>query len=275
MTPPSGRAGLTSRPRVRTASAAEASSATTSGRGSAGRATAQERFDRRVHARRRRTWKLLAALALVGAAAWGSWWVLWRSDWLVVEEVAVSGVEARWEAAVLEAAGIGKPQPMVEVDTGAAASAVEAVPVVKDVKVRRSWPSTITLEVTPRTAVLAVADGSGFSLVDDEGVTIEKLPEPPAGIPTVLTRGEEGATPDAYRAAWVVLSALPESFTSQVTAATVSSADLLTFDLAGRTVVWGGAEDSELKLEVAEALLASGAGHIDVSAPRTPVTRPS
>lgn len=271
MTASSGRAGLTSPPGATTAVAAGGRSA----RAHPGHTSAQERFDRRVHARRRRTWKLLAVLVLVGAAAWGLWWVLWRSDWLIVEDVVVSGVDARWEPAVLAAADIVKPQPMVEVDTDAAAVAVEAVPIVKDVRIRRSWPSTITLEVTPRTPVLAVADGSAYSLVDDEGVAVEVVPQPPTGIPILLTRGEEGATPDAYRAAWAVLSVLPASFTGQVTAATVSSADLLTFDLGGRTVVWGGAEDSELKLEVAQALLASGAGHIDVSAPRTPVTRPS
>lgn len=246
-----------------------------SAREQAQRVSAQERFDRRVHAKRRRTWKILGALVLLGLALGGAWWVLWRSDWLFVEKVVVSGVEPRWEEAIHAAAAIDQPQPMIEVDTDGAAIAVQELPVVKEVQVRRSWPSTIAIEVTPRQPVLAVRDGSGFALVDDEGVAVETVGEAPDGVPTLSTRGEEGATQAAYRAAWAVFSVLPDSVMSEVTAATVSSADLLTLELGERTVVWGGPEDSELKLQVVGALLATGEGYIDVSAPRTPVTRPS
>ena len=245
-----------------------------SGRATGERSSAQERFDRRVHARRRRTWKVLAAVLVLGLALGGVWWVLWRSDWLIVKRVVVAGVEPRWESAVLAAASIAQPQPMVEVDTDAAAAAVGEIPVAKEVQVHRSWPSTITIEVTARQPVLAVRQGSGFALVDDEGVSVEVVAQAPPGVPTLATQGRDGATEAAYRAAWAVLSTLPETLTTQVTAATVSSADLLTLDLAGRTVVWGGPEDSELKVQVVEALLAAGQGYIDVSAPRTPVTRP-
>ena len=251
-----------------------ASQAGSAGRATGERSSAQERFDRRVHARRRRTWKLLGVLLVLGLALGGVWWVLWRSDWLVVERVVVAGVEPRWAPAILGAAASDQPHPMVEVDTAGAAAAVREISVVKDVQVHRSWPSTITIEVTPRQPVLAVRQGSGFDLVDDEGVSVEVVAEAPPGVPTLLTRGEDGATEAAYRAAWAVLSRLPEALTSQVTAATVSSADLLTLELGERTVVWGGPEDSELKVQVVEALLAAGQGYIDVSAPRTPVTRP-
>ena len=239
------------------------------------RTSAQERFDRRVHARRRRSWKVAAALVVVALAAGGVWWVLWRSDWLLVEQVVVSGVEERWEGEVLAAAAIDQPQPMVEVDVDLAASAVEGLAVVKEAQVHRSWPSTITIEVTPRRPVLAVRQGSAFALVDDEGVVVETVGEAPADVPVVRARGEDGATEEAYRAAWAVLSGLPDSLTAQISTATVSSADLLTFELGERTVVWGGPEDAELKLRVVEALLGAGEVYIDVSAPRTPVTRPT
>ena len=53
----------------------------------------------------------------------------------------------------------------------------------------------------------------------------------------------------------------------------VSSANLVTFTLGKRTVVWGGGEESVRKVAILEALLPTKAKVIDVSAPDTPVTR--
>lgn len=236
--------------------------------------TAQERFDRRVSARRRRTWKLVGVVMLLAALAAGAWWVLWRSDWLLVEKVAVTGVEERWTDEILAAADISLSQPMVEVDVSGASTSVAELAVVRDVDVVRSWPNTVTIEVAPREPVLAVRQGSGrVALVDYEGVTIEVTSTAPEGVPVVVTKGRAGATAEAYQAAWGVLSTLPVAISGEVTEVQVSSADLVTLELGPRTVVWGGPAESELKGEVAVALLATDAELIDVSAPRSPVTR--
>jgi cell division protein FtsQ len=261
----------------------ETTSATVSGRrprtrastpAQPGRGSAQERFERHLRARHRRGWRLAGAVALLGLVALGLWWVLWRSDWALVERVEVTGAEPRWHAEILAAADIPMSEPMVEVDVTAAAARVADVPIVLEVEVVRSWPSTVALRVTEREPVLAVRRPSGdLTLVDQEGVGLEVVDVPPDGVPVVHTSGPAAATEDAYRAAWAVLSALPEGIAAQVTTATVSSADLVTLELTDRTVVWGGPEDSELKGEVVQALLATEATHIDVSAPRSPVTR--
>lgn len=236
--------------------------------------TAQERFEHRLSARRRRTWKVVGVLVVLAVLAAGGWWALWRSDWVLVEEVTVTGTEERWTSQVLAAAAVQKSLPLVEVDTAAIADAVREVPIVEAVEVSRSWPHTVSISVTPREPVLAVRQGSGtVAVVDGEGVVIETVSALPAGLPVVMTSGAAGATADAYQAASAVLAALPAAIAEQVTAATVSSADLVTLTLGERTVVWGGAEDAELKTRVAEALLRTGAAHIDVSAPRSPVTR--
>ena len=60
---------------------------------------------------------------------------------------------------------------------------------------------------------------------------------------------------------------------AEVTDVTVSSADLVTLELGPRTVVWGGVGEASLKTEMATALLATDAKLIDVSAPRSPITR--
>lgn len=236
--------------------------------------TAQERFDRRIRARRRRLWQLGAALVVLAALAAGSWWALWRSDWFLVERVVVAGVEERWEESIRAAAAVPMSRPLVEVDVAGAQRSVREVGIVRDVRVVRSWPTTIAIEVTPRVPVLAARQpGGGVAIVDEEGVTIEVVSAAPEELPTVRAAGESGASPEAYRSASRVMSALPDGLLSQVTRATVSSADLVTLDLGDRTVVWGGPEEAELKASVVAALLGSGAQYVDVSAPRSPVTK--
>lgn len=208
------------------------------------------------------------------ALAVSGWWALWRSDWFLVERVVVAGVEERWEEPVRAAAAVPMSRPLVEVDVDGTQRSVEEVGIVREVRVVRSWPTTITIEVTPRVPVLAAQQpGGDVAIVDEEGVTIELVPTVPDGLPTVRAAGESGASPQAYRSAWRIMSALPDGLLSQVTTATVSSADLVTLDLGERTVVWGGPEEADLKASVVEALLGSGAQYVDVSAPRSPVTR--
>lgn len=238
----------------------------------AARSSAQERFDRRVGARRRRTWNLLGVLALLVALGAGGWWVLWRSDWLLVEQVVVTGTEERWHGQVIEAAAIPLSQPMVEVDADAAEAAVREVPIVGDAQVTRSWPHTMTIAVTAREPVLAARQGAGFDLVDVDGARIETVTAAPDGLPVVVAQGPGGATAEAYQAASAVLAVVPEPLAAQTTEIQVSGSHMITFILGERTLVWGGPEEPELKAEVAQALLATDATTIDVSAPRTPVT---
>lgn len=242
--------------------------------GASAAATAQERFERRIRARRRRLWWLGAAMVLVAALAVAGWWALWRSDWFLVERVVVEGVEERWEDSVRAAAAVPMSRPLVEVDVDGVQRSVEEVGIVREVRVLRSWPTTITIEVTPRVPVLAAQHvGGDVVIVDEDGVTIETVSAAPEDVPVVRASGESGGSPQAYRSAWRVMSALPEGLLSQVTTATVSSADLVTLELGDRTVVWGGPEEAELKASVVEALLGTGADYVDVSAPRSPVTR--
>lgn len=243
-------------------------------RSGSGAASAQERFDKRLSAKRRRVWKLVGVLVLLGALAAGAWWVLWRSDWLLVEKVVVTGAEARWGPQIREAADVPMGQPLVQVDSSTTEQAIREVPIVADVQVVHSWPSTVTIRVTPREPVLAVQEPSGqLILVDAHGIAIESASEAPVGLPVVRAEGATGGTEEAYRAAWGVLSSLPASIADEVTSAGVTSAELVTLQLGERTVIWGGPEDPELKAQVVEALLGTDALRIDVSAAHSPVTQ--
>jgi cell division protein FtsQ len=85
---------------------------------------------------------------------------------------------------------------------------------------------------------------------------------------------EDPPSRDSLLAAITVLEVLSPSQRARVSNVTVSGANLVTLKLRAVTVVWGGASEPELKVKVMTALLRlKGVHTIDVSAPRTPVTR--
>ena len=90
----------------------------------------------------------------------------------------------------------------------------------------------------------------------------------------VTATGAEGTTREALQSSLALLErpAAP-TWPAQVSGIKVSSANLVTFTLGTRTVVWGGGEDSARKVAILTALLPTKAKVIDVSAPDTPVTR--
>ncbi|MBC7310456.1 MAG: FtsQ-type POTRA domain-containing protein, partial [Tetrasphaera sp.] len=61
--------------------------------------------------------------------------MLWRSDWLLVEEVVVTGVEPRWEEQIRAAADLTIGEPLVQVKSSVTEQAVREVPIVADVHV--------------------------------------------------------------------------------------------------------------------------------------------
>ena len=89
----------------------------------------------------------------------------------------------------------------------------------------------------------------------------------------VTATGTEGTTREALQSSLALLEALPADLAGKVSGIKVSSANLVTFTLGSRTVVWGGGEDSARKVAILTALLPTKAKVIDVSAPDTPVTR--
>ena len=145
---------------------------------------------------------------------------------------------------------------------------------VAEVSVRRSWPGTLTVEVVPRSAALVVRNPQGrLEVVDAEGVTFGTVRAVPKGVPVVTATGAEGTTPEALQSSLALLQALPSDLGRKVSGIKVSSANLVTFTLGTRTVVWGSGEDSARKVAILTALLDTKAKVIDVSAPDTPVTR--
>ncbi|MBK5308050.1 MAG: FtsQ-type POTRA domain-containing protein [Frankiaceae bacterium] len=203
---------------------------------------------------------VLAPLALLG-------WLLLASPLLAVRTVAVSGTERLTPAQVRAAADVVRGTPLARVDAGAVVRRVESLRAVAEVRVSRSWPSTLRLQVVEREPVVGVVTSAGVTLLDADGVPFS----PAAALPPGLVRlqvARPGPADPTTRAALHVLADLPQPMRGRVRivrAASPSSVTLVLRD--GRRLLWGGVGDTALKLQAAEALLTMPGTVFDVSRP--------
>lgn len=230
-------------------------------------------------ARRRVLWVRLGigagACALLAALGWV---VLYSPvTALDAQEISVSGggtyVDA---AAVVAAAATQEGTALLRVDTGAVQEQVEAMPGVAEVTVARAFPRGLTLEIIPREGVALVREGEeSVQLVGSDGVVITTLgvAEAPAGLPILVVDMTMADAGTAVNEVLTVLAGMPEDLRAQVAEAGASGPRSVRLVLSdGAEVVWGSAQEGELKAAVLSTLLQVGASHYDVSEPGTPVT---
>ena len=193
---------------------------------------------------------------------------------LVAQSVRVEGVPPGDVPAIVGRAAVPMGLPLARVDTRAIARRVIGTATLAEVTVSRHWPTTIVIAARLRTPALAVKNSQGqVQVVDSQGVPYAMVSAPPKGVPLINTV-ENPPSRESMRAAITVLQALSSGQRGKVSDVTVSGANMVTLELDAVTVVWGGASEPELKVKVLTALLGQkGVGTIDVSAPRTPVTR--
>lgn len=210
----------------------------------------------------RRTGNSLAVLLPLLAVGW----VLLASDWLGVDRVEVTGLERLRAAQVVEAAAVETGTPLARVDTGAVESRVAGLAPVAEVTVRRTWPGTLTVEVTERVPVAGVVQDGSVTLVDAAGVPFATEAAQPKGL-IRLQVSRPGPEDPATRAALQVLAALPAALRERVGIVQADSPASVVLHLYdGRRVVWGGVGDTATKAAAALALLTKPGTSYDVSA---------
>ncbi|MCL6422044.1 FtsQ-type POTRA domain-containing protein [Brachybacterium sp. JHP9] len=202
---------------------------------------------------------------------------------LQVQRVDVVGTTYVSADEVREAAAGETGSSVLLLPAGRIAREVEGVPGVASAEVTRQWPDGARIAVTERTPLAQLTDASGaVSILDATGTVLpSSATQAPDGSPrhlTALTIADGAADPAAATSSMLeVLAALPEDFRSSVGQIAASSRTDVTLtvqtDQGTRTVVWGDASDSELKANVARALLGQPGTTIDVTSPIAPVTR--
>ncbi|NKY52838.1 cell division protein FtsQ/DivIB [Nocardia vermiculata] len=185
---------------------------------------------------------------------------------LSVRTVQIEGLSAVPDQQVRTVLQIPEGRSMLRIDTDAIARRVAALPKVRSARVQRVFPSTVRVSVDERRAVLFFDSPQGPHLVDSDSVEFAVEPAPP-GVPKLSTDRPGGSEP-VTRAAVTVLDAAPPALRAQVgevVARSVSDIELKLTD--GRTVVWGGPEDSERKAAVVLPVLTRPGTVFDVSSP--------
>lgn len=228
-------------------------------------------FARRQWARRWVTWKYVVAAVLLVALLAGAGWLVFFSQVLAVTRVDVQGEERLREGEVRAVAAVTEGQPLARLDLTGVRARVRALALVRDAEVTRQWPDTVRIEVEERVAVAVVEIGGRLRGLDVDGVVFDGF-GPTAGLPRVRTAPEPSR--DALREAAAVVAALPDDLAGRVDHVEVASVDQIELALRDdRTVLWGSAEDSELKAEVLGSLLARPGTTYDVSVPGQPTVR--
>ena len=234
----------------------------------------RRRFARRQWARRWLSLRYVVALLLVVALVATSVYLVFFSTTLQVKRVEVVGNDLLSDARVREIADVPIGDQLALVDLARADARVGALAEVKSVDVTRTWPDVVRIAVVERTAVAVVELAGRIRGLDAEGIVFREYKSVPKGMPRI--RPGSAAGTDALQEAATVVSALPKDLATRVDHVEVATVDQITLVLRDqRQVLWGSAEESELKAEVVDKLLAAQeASFYDVSVPGNPTFRP-
>lgn len=233
----------------------------------------RRRFARRQWARRWLSLRYVLVLVAVVALVATSTWLVFFSATLQVRKVQVVGNELLSDARVREVADVPLGDQLALVDLGRAGARVGSLAEVRSVDVTRSWPDGVRIEVVERTAVAVVELAGRIRGLDADGVVFRDYRTVPRGMPRIRPGGAAGT--DALKEAATVVSALPDDLVARVDHVEVETVDQITLVLRDqRQVLWGSAEQSELKAVVIDRLIAAVQAPVyDVSVPGNPTTR--
>ena len=233
----------------------------------------RRRFARRQWSRRWLSLRYVLGFVAVAALVGTSIWLVFFSATLQVKQVEVVGNELLSDARIREVADVPLGDQLALVDLGRADARVASLAEVKSVDVTRTWPDGVRIQVVERTAVAVVELAGRIRGLDADGVVFRDYKSVPKGMPRIRPGGAAGT--DALKEAATVVSALPKDLAARVDHVEVQTVDQITLVMRDqRQVLWGSAEESALKAEVIDRLLAAQQATVyDVSVPGNPTVR--
>jgi cell division protein FtsQ len=230
-------------------------------------------FARRQWARRWLAWKYVVAALLLLALVVGGVWLVFFSQVLAVKQVEVVGADQLSVETVRAAGGDLDGEQLARLDLPGLEKRIESLAEVREAEVTRRWPDTVRIVVEERVAIAVVEIGPDLRGLDAEGAVFDRYRQPPDGLPRVETALDAGR--DALREAAAVVAALPADLARKVDHVEVATVDQISLVLRDeRIVMWGSADQSDLKAEVLGPLLARAGQTYDVSVPGQATVRP-
>lgn len=231
-------------------------------------AVGRRNFRRRRFRAGVRRWRAPILAVLVISLVAGAVWLLYFSDKLTTRDVSVQGNTNISAGRVKQVADVPLGGPMARLDVDAIRARVEGIAIIDSAEVSRSWPHTLSIEITERVPVAVVQRAGKSSNVDVDGVL---FPGARGSLPVIRTSEEMSV--EALSQGARVAAALPEALRGRLAFIQVDSIDRIQLHLRdGRLVVWGSAANSQEKAEVAQALLERKVRVVDVTVPGRPTT---
>jgi len=210
-------------------------------------------------------------------------WTMFFSPLLEVRQIKVIGAERSGVEAVTAATSLlGEGQNLLLLSGGEIEERLASLPWVSDVKVQRSLPGTVKVEVTERDPELILSLGAARWTIDDRGHVLASG-EAEKGLPALAGIEVSSVEPgvqlrtDESRDALKVYRALPPSIKEKISALFAPTVERITLSLQDGTAVrFGAAEEIPAKVKVLRSLMtrlqAEGktAAYIDVRVPTSP-----
>lgn len=186
-----------------------------------------------------------------------------------VRTIDVAGDSVVSAEEILAAAALSEGQPLMQVDTAAAARRVSMIPRIATVRVKREYPSTITISVVERVAVVFTQRDGQKYLIDKLGFEFAQQ-DPPPGLAELQTANPGSGDPST-RAALTVMGEVPPYVRDQIAAIEVDSPVDIALRLKdNRTVIWGDDERNVEKAETLRHVLTQEGTEYNVSSPQNP-----
>ena len=180
------------------------------------------------------------------------------SPLLALRTITIEGTSRLSAAEIHDAVDGQLDTPLALIDFSRITKELGRFPLIRSYVTEAVPPNTLIIHVVERQPIGQLAVGSGFTLVDPAGITVETSTERTAGVPLIETGGQStGST--AFSAAVEVLVALPPSMLEKLDTITAASTDNVHLTLVGNgaQIIWGSAENSAYKARVLEAALAN------------------
>jgi len=219
---------------------------------------------------------LIFILVLVFGA--GSYLLGWSSVFSV-RSVAISGAPTQEsEVAVSRALQITKGEKLARLDPRALSNRLKSFDWIDNSKVSRNWISgKISISIKSRTPIALYSEpGKPQVALDASGKTFATPSDVASGLPRVSASSVAGGL-----AAIKLFTELPKSFSEKIERMSAARADnfLIYGEFSGQQlrIIWGDGADTDLKVEVINALLAREENKnlrmIDVTAPHAPIVK--
>jgi cell division septal protein FtsQ len=217
----------------------------------------------------------IAVILIFGA---GSYLLGW-SPLLSVRSVEIVGAPTKEsQLAIARSLNIATGDKLARVDPRSLSNRLRSFDWIETSRVSRNWINgRVSISITTRTPIALYSEpGKPQVVLDASGNTFATPADIADGLPKVSAKSVEGGL-----AAIEVFTSLPESFSKSIDRMSAARSDnfLIYGQFQGQDlrIIWGDGEDTDLKVQVIEALLQRDENKnlrmIDVSAPHAPIVK--